>query len=46
MNVKSLATGMAAVAAISAAVSTVSYLATPAPAAAEGPTAGVFVPLP
>jgi len=46
MNFKSLATGMAAVAAIGAAVSTVSYLAAPAPAVAEAPTTVFFAPLP
>lgn len=46
MNVKSLATAMAVVAAIGTATSAVSYLATPAPAAAQAPTTVFFAPLP
>jgi hypothetical protein len=46
MNMKSLATRAAAIAAIGAAASAVSYLATPAPAAAEAPTTVFFAPLP
>ena len=46
MKMKSLATSMAAVAAISTATSAVSYLATPAPAAAQALTTVFFAPLP
>ncbi|KKB99891.1 hypothetical protein [Mycolicibacter arupensis] len=46
MTMKSLATAVAAVAAIGAATSAVSYLTAQAPAAAQAPTTVFFAPLP
>ncbi|BBZ22806.1 hypothetical protein [Mycolicibacter hiberniae] len=46
MKTKSLATRLAAIAAIGAAAAAVNSLATPAPAAAQAPTTVFFAPLP